>query len=121
MHLDEPRIGQQRASGGDCRIEALGVAHRQQRARAGRRRDQVVRFGDRAGHGLLDQHRDPATEKRQRHLVVQFGGNGKRDGIHAAEHVTIVRVSACAGCGGDFVGARPVGIDHRDELHAWQG
>ena len=120
MDLDETRIAQDRTSRDHGRIEPLGLADGENRARLRGRLNHVVRFGQTARHGLFDQHVHAGSEKRQRDLTMQVGRNRERHGVNVSQEVPEVREGTRPARSRHVVGTRGVGVDDGREPSARQ-
>ena len=122
MDLDEPRIGQQRARGGDRRIEALGVADGEhaRRASAAAAIISSASSSDRAiGFSTSDRH--AGRQERQRDVAMQLGRHGDRHGVDLPEQLARSRRAARVRFAAAISSARAaIGVDDGDELDARQ-
>ncbi len=91
MDFDEPRRGDERQHRRHRRVVALRLTDREDGARGARGRHELVRLGQRPGHGLLHQRGDATLEEPKRNVPVKLGGHGNRDGIDGSEDVVEIR------------------------------
>src|SRR5204863_442465 len=75
----------------DRRIVALRMPHCERCAGCARGGDELLRLVEGSRHWLLQQDRDAALEKRQRHITMLRGRHRDRDGIHLADDVAVIR------------------------------
>jgi hypothetical protein len=76
---------------------------------------ELVGFLERQRHGLLDEDRDSALQKRHRDVAVQFRWNSHDNGIDRIQQLSTVRAGARASRRSRLIGPFADGVDHSHE------
>ena len=120
VHLDEPRMIEQRPDGRDRRVVALRVADAEHGAGRGGRINHLLRFARHPARAASPPARRSALQERQRHAQVRLGRNGDGHRIDPAEHFGRIghprRVDEAA----NLSRARFVDVDDRRQLDVGQ-
>ena len=81
--------------------------------------DQVIGFGNRSTHGLLDQSRNTRGEKLRSNPMVVNGRRHHADGIHLSNQRLEMVKRGCVKAGSDDPGLLRIGIRNTDEVNIW--
>src|SRR5580693_53640 len=100
----------------DRGIEPLEVADLQDAPGARGRREQIIRFGQRGGHGLFHQHVYAEFQQTAAHARMLDGGHGHACGVHAPGERFDILENFGGKFGGNLPGARRARIHDADQF-----
>jgi len=91
VHLDEPRMIEQRTQGRNRWIEALRMSDSEHGTRGLGCLDHLLRLRSISCERLLHEHADPTLQERKRDAQMRLGRHRNGDGIDVPEHIGRVR------------------------------
>ncbi len=116
VRFDEPGMGEIMLGRLDGRIEPLEMAHLEDEPLSRGRGQQVVRFLQRGGDGLLDEGGDAGLQQRGADRMVPAGRDAHAGRLDLTQQVVEAAHRPAAGLPGHRPGARGVHVVDRHQL-----